>query len=616
MSKRPAVFDLETDPFLHGREPLPFVWGYYDGTEYYSNWFDDITLTREENARECIKSFIEFCSTLDVEEIVIYAHNGGKFDFHYLIEWLDENIMVLNGRLAKVSIKGLEFRDSLLMLPRPLSAYKKDEIDYKIFERKQRNKPKNKILIEEYLKTDCIYLYEWITKFIDLYGYYLTLPAASFNQLKLTGYEPQHTYLDYDDHFREFYYGGRTEAFKPGITLEDCEYVDINSAYPFAMMDFHPYGNKYIELDKPPEKGMYFADITAISKGALPYRDTGELTGVEVLEASIELLKVGNLDNTKAVKNKGLYFPNDDIPRQYSVTSWEIEAGLETGTLEIISYDYIVQHEQHKNFKEFVDKFYELKSTSKANGDKDSETFAKLILNSCYGKFATNSRLFKTYQIVPVGCLPTELVEYYIKYKVDNIKSLHEAIIMDDELRDKEAQNKANMVLTWVVSSDLPCGLTIWERDEPSDRFYNVATAASITGYVRAMLWKAICESDMPIYCDTDSIMCKHFYGSIGDKLGQWEQEAILNKIYVGGKKLYAAHIKGKSLTNENGWKTASKGSRLTHNQIVSEVENRQKLGLEYFDENITGTNWQNSAPSFSLRYGARFVDRNIKCTV
>lgn len=569
--KSPAVFDFETDPFLYGREPQPFAWGYYDGTSYYSNWNDD--------AQELIQSFIDFCAVnVDASSIVIYAHNGGKFDFHFLLPFLDEKIMVLNGRLAKVFINGLEFRDSLLMLPRALSAYKKDEIDYEIFEQRYRNIPKNRQAIEIYLKSDCIYLYEWITKFIDKYGYYLTLPAASFNQLKLTGYEPSHTYLDYDDHFREYYYGGRTEVFKPGVTKFDCDYVDINSAYPFAMLDYHPFGNKYTELDKPPRVGMYFATITAISKGALPYRSDD--------------------------KTKGLFFPNDNIPRQYCVTSWEIEAGLETDTLKILSYDYIMQHEQFKNFEEFVLKFYAEKNDAKIAGDKDNETFAKLILNSCYGKFATNARLFKTYQIVPVGMLPTELVEYYIQYGVDNLKALHDAIIMDESLRDKVAQTEANNVLTWVVSSDLPCGLTIWERDEPSERFYNVATAASITGFVRAMLWRTICQSDTPIYCDTDSIMCKHFYGSMGDELGQWKTEAILNRIYIGGKKLYAAHIKNEPVNDASGWKTASKGSRLTYEQIIDIVANDSII------------NWKNAAPSFSLRYGARFINRDIKVTV
>ena len=44
-------------------------------------------------------------------------------------------------------------------------------------------------------------------------------------------------------------------------------------------------------------------------------------------------------------------------------------------------------------------------------------------------------------------------------------------------------------------------------QDEKAKKFFNLATAASITGFVRAKLWRAICECDRPFYCDTDSLI-------------------------------------------------------------------------------------------------------------
>ncbi len=563
--KKIAVLDTETDPFLYDRIPKPFAVGYYNGESYYEFFGDD-----------CIELFINYLDDIDGEEkddLIVYAHNGGKFDFHFFMQYLDTDMIVINGRLAEIKICGVTFRDSYLLLPLPLSCYKKDEIDYAIFEKEERYKPENLKEIKAYLKDDCIYLHEWLTKFTKRFDNPLTLPSASFKQLKATGYKINNTNIRYDEKFRPFYYGGRTEVFKSGVFKQDVEYFDINSAYPRAMLEWHPYSNSYITTDFFPESGMYFARILAISKGALPFRgDNGFLT-----------------------------FPSDDTPREYSVTSWEIEAGLKTNTLKIINVIECIQHEKTYPFTDFVNKFYKEKAECKSKGDKDGEKFAKLILNSAYGKFALNSRLFKKYCITPKGFLPPELLEWYATYKVQSMNELKEAIIFDDTIKDHQADERLK-VLTWEICNDIE-GFTIWQRDEPSNRFYNTATAASITGYVRAFMWETICNSEGVIYCDTDSVMCEKFHGKESDLLGEWKLECVFDELYVGGKKLYTGHIKDTKINDEKNWKKASKGSRLEYNEIIEIVKDNKTI------------NWQNQAPSFSLKYGARFIDRNIKKT-
>lgn len=565
MTKRIAVFDTETDPFLYGRPPKPFGVGYYDGIQYFEFF-----------GRDCIQQFIDFLDRFEDEEkedLIVYAHNGGKFDFHFLIEHFDADLTVINGRIAKAIINGIEFRDSYLLLPLPLSSYKKDEVDYTIFEKSERYKPHNFKVIKDYLKGDCIYLHEWITKFVERFDNPLTLPSASFKQLKLTGYKVENSNERYDSVFRDYYYGGRTEVFKGGSFYEEVEYFDINSAYPLAMLSYHPQGNKYVEQDFIPEKGVYFANILAISKGALPFRDD----------------------------KGGLTFPNDNVPREYFCTSWELEVGLETDTLKIIKVIKVLQHHKTASFKDFVNKFYSEKLACKLADDKDGERFAKLILNACYGKFALNSRLFKKYCLTPRGFLPDELINYYSHYKVDNIESLKEAIIFDTDLKEYEVDERLN-VTTWEVCNDLK-NLTIWQRNEPSNRFYNTATAASITGYVRAFLWRSIQQSEGVIYCDTDSIMCNKFHGKISNDLGDWSEECIFDELHVGGKKLYAGHIKDTKNNEKNNWKKASKGSRLEYNEIIEIVRDKKTI------------KWCNDAPSFSLSRGVSFVDRDITTT-
>ena len=136
MTREIWVADSETDPFKEGRIPKPFIWGAYNGTDYHQFYSTD--------------EFVEFISGI---ECIVYAHNGGKFDWHFIIDKLDafSNLMVISGRLAKFQIGLAEFRDSYNILPMPLSAWEKDEFDYTLLEEEVRNIPENKIKIENYL---------------------------------------------------------------------------------------------------------------------------------------------------------------------------------------------------------------------------------------------------------------------------------------------------------------------------------------------------------------------------------------------------------------------------------------------------------------------------------
>lgn len=521
-----ATLDFETDPFKFGREPVPFCCGIFDG-EVYRQWW----------GAECVINIVEYIRE-ELQDYTIYAHNGGKFDYFFMLEYFESNIKIINGRIAKAKIGKATLTDSLLILPAPLSQFRKDEFDYSKMEKENRVKHKQEIL--KYLKNDCVYLYEWVSKFVGLFGKKLTIAGTAFNELKKTGYDPLFTYEKYDELFRQFYFGGRVSTFKEGQIDGKHEYVDINSAYPFAMLYKHPFGSKYMEVGSPPKNyDGYFAVIDAVSYGCLPTRDP---------------------------ESKKLIYNDDEEIREYFCTGWEIKAGIETKTLKVIKYKKIYVHTQIKDFKAFVSKFYEGRLLHKKNGNKDFEYFFKIILNSCYGKFGQDGRQFKNY------CLTSqsEMPENYF------------------ELKDEE--DKA-----WKLHSEAANNVSIWEQPAPVNRFNNVATAASITGYVRAYLWRAICNSTDPVYCDTDSLMCKNFGGEIGEKLGQWKIEATLDKIYVGGRKFYAARV---AKTGE--YKTACKGGRLTDDQIINVI----KTGKGFV--------WEKEAPAYSLKYGARFLRRSI----
>ena len=202
-----AVIDSETDPFLKGRIPEPFVWGFYDGSIF------------RHFVHDSVHSMIEFIAD---QKIIVYAHNGGKFDYHFLLSYMEafDNVKIINGRLAQFFIGKAEFRDSLNILPVALkkfelidehgNAIKKQEFDYSLMEKKARYQPENWEKIIEYLRDDCITLYEAIKQFQERYGRHLTLAGAAMAQWKKISKLPlPKSTGEYFEKFKPYYYGGR-----------------------------------------------------------------------------------------------------------------------------------------------------------------------------------------------------------------------------------------------------------------------------------------------------------------------------------------------------------------------------------------------------------------------
>src|SRR5574337_1791244 len=87
-----VVLDLETDPFEYGQMIQPFVAGFYDGSRYISIWSDD-----------CVKRLVEILLR-EPEPLTIYAHNGGRFDFFYFLQYLEKDLRIVNGRIIQARL--------------------------------------------------------------------------------------------------------------------------------------------------------------------------------------------------------------------------------------------------------------------------------------------------------------------------------------------------------------------------------------------------------------------------------------------------------------------------------------------------------------------------------
>lgn len=529
-----AVIDSETDPFKRFRVPKPFIWGFYDGETF--------------RLFKTTEALVEF---LRDKPYVVYAHNGGRFDYHFLLGYIKtfDDLLIINGRIAQFRIGACEFRDSYNIIPVPLSQMQKDEISYDIFEEGEREKPDNYEKIIEYLRGDCVYLWNYVTNFVETYGFKITQASAAMRfWKKLSGREPPRSDKDYYDYFSTFYYGGRVQCFEAGVIDTHFEVYDINSAYAKAMKYRHPIGLDYDEfVGLPPnyhfltneEVGPMFFIIEGICKGAFPYREAdGSLT-----------------------------FPNDLETRMYAVTGWEFRAALNTQRL--LSYRVISTYvfRELTDFNEYIDYFYNLKLECEIKGDKPGRLFAKGLLTGLYGKFGSNPDEYNAYMVIP-----------------------------------PEMIGSARMMGYEHAGEFGPLQLVQRELDDDEKRFYNVATAASITGFTRAYLWRAIhsCGPGNVLYCDTDSIATRvrgHRI-SVGDQLGQWKCEGQFDRAGIGGKKMYVFRgVKPKSGPRE--YKTASKGVDLSVSELWR-VAKGEKVTYEF------------EAPTFSINKAPSFTHRNI----
>lgn len=508
-----ATMDFETDPFKHGREPRPFAFGFYDGENYIDYFGDD-----------AVEQFIRVIDDYP-EPLLIYAHNGGKFDFLFFIKYFDEQIRIINGRVVEGKIGIHTLRDSYAILPMPLSAYRKDDINYDKLERGVRESHKVEILA--YQKTDCIALHELVSAFWMEFGDVLTIGSAAMRELKKF-----HKFdtggATYDKFFRDYYFGGRSQCFETGIINDDIKIYDVNSMYPHVMRTMmHPVGIEH-RYSRTVNDKTNFVMFEGQNFNALPTRTK---TGLNFSEPA----------------------------GKFRTTIHEFNAALNTGSIKVNKILHAVEFAKTQTFDSFVNHFYESRLRAKSEGDIFHDIFYKLILNSSYGKFAQNPDNFADYLLLQYGDVPPD---------------------------------------TSFAPKFIHGEYTIWAKPVAEKRFMNIATAASITGAARSVLLAGICASVRPLYCDTDSIICRSMSGADMDskKLGAWKLEATADTIAIAGKKLYCATLEGEIV------KKASKGARL-HGHAIFAIARGDTI--EHF----------NDAPTLKLDGSAKFITRRIKQT-
>lgn len=446
-----------------------FAFGVYDGFEYKS-------ITPDE--------FIPLLKSYG-ETVYAYAHNL-DFDIAKLwkvisfeIDW--DSSFVINHNMTKIKIKDTEIFlcDSFTLMPMSLDAISRDfnlstpkmDLDKHILENGYTDKndyfmnvSKDEPTLHEYLKYDCMALYEFLMKVIELSEFSqndftncLTLPSIAMKIFKNNYSEdfekitsPQMSKA-VEDLSREAYFGGRVEVIKPELEGMGYHY-DVNSLYPYCMKsNSYPAGIPYQTWTSKSTQGMFnkFLD------GEIPHC---------IIKAVVEVPESLNIPPLPIRLNDKLIFPVGIFSGTW--VGEELKMAMSYG----VKVKEFIEGVYWKESANIFEKFINQMEYEKMNSTGARRSFFKNIQNSLYGKLGMN-RLRDSY------CSP----KHEEKLKEKNIPYLKVNI------------GKHDLILTKKVMYA---------------KYIKPYLSAYVTAFARIVLYQAINKyRESVYYYDTDSLV-------------------------------------------------------------------------------------------------------------
>lgn len=466
-SRQFITFDLESKDGKSQRPGFtrPFLVGWYDGVQYEHTK----SLVREDEnywlPGGCVDLAMARILTGPHVGKIVYAHNAGRFDYLFLLPWLEGpgreagfkysvvplqsaiQILEVWHKTDKKQKHKTTFLDTVRLLQMPLDKAAKTfgfEGKLKFDLANDEEHPG----WPEYNAEDTIQLF----KVMKRYHYYVEEvlkaevkistagTAMSYfrrNHLSKVIPRERHTH----DFVRAAYFGGRVEPFrKQG---EGLKYYDINSSYPASMLLPVPSGPCTIWEGPVPDK---------LSSGKTGFIEAC----LDIPDCDIPPLPV---------RHEGkLMFPVGKLRGVWSAAELELAKDY------VVRYGRSVWYESEPLLESFVRTLYTYRDKSMSEYNDGLAIIAKFLMNGLYGKFGMHTERLKLFFAedgdIPEGAWPA------------------------DGTPDS----------------------AIWYANETIDQPYIIPQiAATVTAYSRVMLYRWMARAKAAggniFYCDTDSIV-------------------------------------------------------------------------------------------------------------
>jgi hypothetical protein len=514
-----AVFDIESNHWIDFA-----VLGFFDGQDY--------------RTFESPGAFLDALDSKAYKGFWIYAHNGGKFDFMFLLDelfergWI-EKIIERGGRMLAIRVDTGTTRftlcDSYALLTASLQAlsdsFKPPHPKIKLPPGKSVDEGFDRTDPEQmqYLENDCLCLYEILGMFRAndyIAQPQLTIASQAMNTFReiFVPCKLQKITLQDEDYFREhFYTGGRVEVYK-GSGRVNC--YDVNSLYPFAMLSEMPCGKlEHTTRYVPGKIGFYTVQVKNAPELYLsPFLAKGKLRGVK-----------GSAKNYY-VNGPGLYHMSSDS-LEYIKKELGVRAQVVRG---------FVFSRRDDLFTNYVETFFKLKSQSERGSA--NYVIAKLFLTSLYGKFG-QARWQETLQ------------------RADGYTE-------GSSLCDNPFLDRYGLVLV---------------KEKSGSRFILPYIAAYITDRARLYHYQLMMRApESMFYCDTDSLFTSADYSDkVSPAIGDLSFDGAWDGVFLNAK-TYALRSGDKEKIAFKGFGTDrfsfSDMERALHTQGMTLDESRERI--------------------------------------
>lgn len=391
----------ETYVWLWGASPIQACFQLTTPTPPSGEPSEFVESTREFAYGNTIDGFMEWVST---ENTVCYFHNL-KFDGHFIMDWLFSNGYThapktpLGGEFSTLITGGfgsavyaitvmfdngvrVEFRDSLKKLPMPVSAIAnsfelgevKGDIDYVEF------RPRNHMPTWEevdYIRRDVQIVAQalQITFMRGLVKLTNASDALSDFRGEVRGFNRLFPVFDVeiDAQLRLAYRGGWTYVDKrhKGNIVGEGSVYDVNSLYPSVMyFEELPYGHpvRTDTMEDIPDHPLKIYHVTITAKLKRDHLPTIQVKGSTYFLATE-------------------YVEEITEPTEFTLTSVDWELWNEHYDIELYEVHDVWHFRSRVGmFREYIRRW----TLEKIQNTGGKRVIAKLMLNSLYGKFATN----------------------------------------------------------------------------------------------------------------------------------------------------------------------------------------------------------------------------------
>ena len=409
---------------------------------------------------------------------ILFCHNL-KYDAMFLQYFLPECRFMFagkfyNGEYKNPYGKNIYIRDSFLFFQSSLEKLAKD-FNFSV-QKQDLSDLENRVISD----AEITYLIgKEIDKMVDTRGVKkFPMTAAGLAKKvytkKFNKYEFQRDLLfEFEEKFiNNAYYGGRTEDFIHGRIDDTIYHFDVNSLYPYSMLNLIPHGKA--DYCKEHTKELYDKNFSGIYhvKINIPDNKFGCLPLKYKVKPAYRLIfPVGKLQG---------YWTNVELKFAEKYFNAKIEEFIEC----------IYYYENKRYFDEYINFFGEMKRNSKGA----QKAFAKLCLNSLYGKTAQKHH---------------EITKFLQNGEIEEVKN---------------------------------------ERKSIYAKGANPIIACFVTSYARVNLLKGMLDVENAggnvLYCDTDSIFCTNYNGGLkidDNEFGAWKEEEDnkMNWIEIYAPKVY-----------------------------------------------------------------------------